>query len=340
MSDAQFTAENPDSAIVASARRTLREIKDSGAELLLVNGDLVDECESADLALAERILDEELGGELDWVYVPGNHEAMGCKVSDWSAVFGPAFRTFDRNSTRFVTLDTSGLTIAKGGWEQIRMLRDALDAAAADPGIDSVAVVAHVPVNDESPQQASQLGDRLEAEVVEQWLTAFETGSGKEAVYIGAHAGYFDASRVDGVSYWVNGNSGKAPSSTPEDGGFIGWTEFGLGASGGEWLTAQVRPQVDELTVDVPDLGPGEVVTVEAALAQGGSRIPVIYPMGVAWSGSNVYIGERPPGPLAWWRYDAWFDPQTRELRAWRAGTVELTATVNDVAATDAAAIG
>jgi exopolysaccharide biosynthesis protein len=340
MSDAQFTAENPDSAIVASARRALREIKDSGAELLLVNGDLVDECESDDLALAERILDEELDGELDWVYVPGNHEAMGCKVSDWSAVFGPAFRTFDRNGTRFVTLDTSGLTIAKGGWEQIRMLRDALDAAAADPGIDSVAVVAHVPVNDKSPQQASQLGDRLEAEVVEQWLTAFETGSGKEAVYIGAHAGYFDTSRVDGVSYWVNGNSGKAPSSTPEDGGFVGWTEFGLGASGGEWLTAQVRPQVDELTVDVPDLAPGEVVTVEAALAQGGSRIPVVYPMGVAWSGSNVYIGERPPGPLAWWRYDAWFDPQTRELRAWRAGTMELTATVNDVAATDTAAIG
>jgi exopolysaccharide biosynthesis protein len=96
MSDAQFTAENPDSAIVASARRTLREIKDSGAEFLLINGDLVDECESDDLALAERILDEELGDELDWLYVPGNHEAMGCKVADWSAVFGPAYRTFDR----------------------------------------------------------------------------------------------------------------------------------------------------------------------------------------------------------------------------------------------------
>jgi hypothetical protein len=36
---------------------------------------------------------------------------------------------------------------------------------------------------------------------------------------------------------------------------------------------------------------------------------------------------------------DAWFDPQTRELRAWRAGTVELTATVNDVTATDTAVI-
>lgn len=333
MSDAQFTAENPDSAIVASARRTLREIKASDAELLVINGDLVDECESDDLALAERILDEELGEDLDWVYVPGNHEAMGCTVNDWSAVFGPAHQTFDRGGTRFITLDTSGLTVAKGGWEQILMLRNALDEAAADPDIDSVAVVAHVPPNDKSPQQASQLGDRLEAEVIEEWLTGFETGSGKEAVYIGAHAGYFDASRVDGVSYWVNGNSGKAPSSTPEDGGFIGWTEFGIGVSGEEWLTAQVRPQVDELTVNAADLAPGATVLVEAELTQGGSTIPVVYPMGVEWSGSNVYIGEHPPGPLNWWRFDAWFDPETRELRAWRTGTVELTATVNGVEA-------
>ncbi|MQM24855.1 phosphodiester glycosidase family protein [Glycomyces albidus] len=340
MSDGQFTAENPDSAIVASVRRTLREVKESGAEFLIVNGDLVDECESDDLALAERILDEELGDDLEWVYVPGNHEAMGCSIADWSAVFGPAYRTFDRGGTRFITLDTSGLTIGEGGWEQILMLRTALDEAAADPEVDSVAVVAHVPTRDKSPQAASQLGDRLEAEVVEEWLTGFETGSGKEAVYIGAHAGYFDASRVDGVSYWVNGNSGKSPSTTPEDGGFVGWTEFGIGASGQEWLTAQVRPRVDGLRVDAADLAPGETVVVGAELTQGDATMPVVYPMGVAWSGTNVYIGEHPPGPLHWWRFDAWFDPETRELRAWRSGTVELTATVNGVAAADTITIG
>ncbi|GAA1672552.1 phosphodiester glycosidase family protein [Glycomyces endophyticus] len=335
MSDAQFVGEHPDSAIVASARRTLQEVKASDAEFLIVNGDLVDECESDDLALADRVLDEELGDELDWVYVPGNHEAMGCSVDDWSAVFGPAHQVFDRGGTRFITLDTSGLTIGKGGWEQILMLRTALDEAAADPGVDSVAVVAHVPPNDKSPQAASQLSDRLEAEVVEEWLTGFEAGSGKEAVYIGAHAGYFDATRVDGVSYWVNGNSGKAPSTTPEDGGFIGWTEFGIGATGEEWLAAQVRPQVDALTVDVPGLRPGGTVSVGAELTQGNTTMPVVYPMGVAWTGTNVYIGERPPGLLDWLRSDAWFDPATRELLAWRTGTVTLTATVNGTAATD-----
>ncbi|MCC3761632.1 phosphodiester glycosidase family protein [Glycomyces sp. TRM65418] len=336
MSDAQFVGESPDSAIVASARRTLREIKDSEADFLIVNGDLVDECEADDLALAERVLDEELGDDLEWVYVPGNHEVMGCDIADWSAVFGPARQTFDKGRTRFVTLDTSRLTVAGGGWEQILMLRETLDAAAADPDVDSVAVVAHVPPHDASPQQASQLGDRLEVAVVERWLSGFETESGKQAVYIGAHAGYFAADRVDGVSYWVNGNSGKAPHGTAADGGFIGWTEFGLGA-GGDWLAAQVRPQVDALSVTAGAVPRGTAVQVEAALTQGDRVLPVAYPMGAAWAGSSeVYVGERPPGPMHWWRYDAWFDPETRELFAWRTGTVELTLTVNDVEAVGA----
>ncbi len=344
MSDAQFVGESPDSAIVESARRTLREIKESDADFLIINGDLVDECESDDLALAERVLSEELGDDIDWTYVPGNHEAMGCDIDDWSAVFGPAHQTFDQGRTRFVTLDTSALTIGGGGWEQIRMLRRALDEAATDPDIDSVAVVAHVPVHDSSPQQASQLGDRLEAAVVERWLTGFEADSGKESVYIGAHAGYFAADHVDGVAYWVNGNSGKAPHGTPEDGGFVGWTEFGVTESpsrGEQWLAAQVRPQVDALALEAPGLARGETIEVEAELAQGDTVMPVGYPMGVDWAGSdNLYIGSAPPGPLHWWRYDAWFDPDTRELRAWRDGAVELAVTVNDVEAVCSIPIG
>ncbi|WP_460496507.1 phosphodiester glycosidase family protein [Glycomyces tarimensis] len=343
MSDAQFVGENPDSAIVESARRTLREIKDSEADFLVINGDLVDECESEDLALAERILDEELGDAMDWVYVPGNHEVMGCDLDQWSALFGPAYQTFDHGGTRFVTLDTSGLTIAEGGWEQIVMLRQALDEAADDPDIHSVAVVAHVPPHDTSPQQASQLGDRLEVAVVERWLSGFEADSGKEAAYIGAHAGYFAADHTDGVAYWVNGNSGKAPHGSAEEGGFIGWTEFGVNESGSpwrwghqeQWLSAQVRPQVDALTVEAASLQPGETIAIDASLTQGETVMPVGYPMSVEWTGSrDLYVGANPPGPLHWWRYDAWFDPETNELLAWRGGEVELTATVNDVEAT------
>ncbi|GAB3239428.1 phosphodiester glycosidase family protein [Glycomyces halotolerans] len=349
MSDAQFVGENPDSPIVESARRTLAEIKGSEADFLVINGDLVDECESEDLALAEQILDEELGDAMEWVYVPGNHEVMGCDIDDWSAAFGPAYRTFDHGGTRFVTLDTSGLTIGEGGWEQIVMLRRALDEAADDPDIHSVAVVAHVPPHDTSPQQASRLGDRLEVAVVERWLSDFEAAGGKEAAYIGAHAGYFAADHTDGVAYWVNGNSGKAPHGTAAEGGFIGWTEFGVNEAGSpwrwghgeQWLSAQVRPQVDALAIEAASLSPGETIEIDASLSQGETVMPVGYPMSVEWAGSrDLYVGTNPPGPLHWWRYDAWFDPETNELRAWRHGEVELTAIVNDVAATGTITIG
>ena len=43
MSDAQFVARDPDSDIVAQARRTLREIKAAKPDFLVINGDLVDE---------------------------------------------------------------------------------------------------------------------------------------------------------------------------------------------------------------------------------------------------------------------------------------------------------
>lgn len=349
MSDAQFVGEDPDSPIAESARRTLAEVAESDVDFLIVNGDLVDECESDDLALAERMLDEELGDEVEYVYVPGNHEVMGCDVDDWSAVFGPAHQTFDHEGTRFITLDTSGLTIADGGFEQIAALRTALDEAADDPRIESVAVVAHVPTRDKDPQHASQLGDRYESAVVEQWLGDFESESGKESIYIAAHAGYFAADHVDGVAYWVNGNSGKAPHGAPEDGGFVGWTEFGVNEQSSlpwltrdePWISAQVRPQLDRLDIDAAtDIDRGETIRIGAELTRGETVTPVGYPMSVTWSGSaNVYIGERRPGPLHWLFYDAWFDPETNELVAWRDGTVEVTATVNDVEATQSIAV-
>ncbi len=111
MSDAQFVARAPDSAIVAQARRTLREIKAAKPDFLVVNGDLVDEGSPADLAFARRVLTEELGDALPWYYVPGNHEVMGGKIDNFVAEFGPPHRTFDHEGTRFVTLDTSSLSL-------------------------------------------------------------------------------------------------------------------------------------------------------------------------------------------------------------------------------------
>ncbi|MFG1695214.1 phosphodiester glycosidase family protein [Nonomuraea sp. NPDC049309] len=345
MSDAQFVARDPDSDLVQNARRTLREIKAAEPDFLLINGDLVDEASPEDFALAKKILDEELRGEPPYHYIPGNHEVMGGEIGNFTAVFGETYRTFDHKGTRFITLDTSRLTLRGGGFDQVAMLRDQLDKAAKDPSIGSVAVVFHVPPRDPTPGKGSQLGDRKEAALIEDWLAAFQRETGKGAAFIGGHVGTFHAEHVDAVPYVINGNSGKNPATAPDDGGFTGWSLWGVDpvskaeaervkrnwfADAPAWIGTQVRPHVDELTLTAPSsVAVGKPATVGASVVQDGRTVPAAYPVSVAWTGSpNLHIGSRTTAKP---RHVAVLDPDTGTLTALRPGTVTVAVTVNGV---------
>jgi exopolysaccharide biosynthesis protein len=346
MSDAQFVAREPDSDIVASARRTLQEIKASDPEFVIINGDLVDEGSAQDLTFARQVLTEELGDEVPWHYVPGNHEVMGGEIDNFVSEFGDPYGSFDHNGTRFITLDTSGLNLRSGGFDQLAMLRERLDSAAEDDDINSVVVVEHVPPRDPMPQAASQLGDRKEADTVEQWLSQFGLDTGKGTGFVGGHVGTFAASHVDGVPYVINGNSGKNPASAPEDGGFVGWTEFGVNPVGdreqddrrdnpyragpSDWLAAVTHAQVDELRLSGPKSLPvGDTATVSAEFDQQDRTVPLGYPVSADWSQSEgVYIGDASPRHG---KYRAWFNPSTGELAGLRRGEATLVVTVNGV---------
>ncbi|MGW0773419.1 phosphodiester glycosidase family protein [Streptomyces sp. NPDC002835] len=343
MSDAQFVARAPDSPIVAQARRTLREIKAARPDFLVVNGDLVDEGSPADLAFARRVLTEELGNEVPWYYVPGNHEVMGGRIDNFTDEFGPAQRTFDHRGTRFITLDTSSLTLRGGGLAQIKELRAQLDAAAADRGIGSVMVVEHVPPRDPTVQQASRLGDRKEAALIEDWLAEFRRTTGKGAGLIGSHVGVFHAAHVDGVPYLVNGNSGKAPAGPADEGGFTGWSLVGVDhvspaeqaaarrapwKARPDWVSVQTRAHVDVLELEAPDvLRPGDTGDARATVVQGARRVPVTFPVSADWSGSpNLHIGTPDD---ARGHHVASFNPTTGHLTALRPGAFTLAVTVN-----------
>lgn len=345
MSDAQFVARDPDSDIVKNARRTLQEIKAAKPDFLLINGDLVDEASPEDFALAKRILDEELKGELPYHYIPGNHEVMGGKIDNFRAVFGDTYGSFDHKGTRFVTLDTSRLNLRGGGFEQVALLKDQLDAAAKDAAVGSVAVLFHVPPRDPTPGKGSQLGDRKEAALVEGWLADFQRETGKGAAYIGAHVGTFHAERVDAVPYVINGNSGKNPATAADDGGFTGWSLWGVDPVSAReaehvrrnwfvdaptWIGTQIRPHVDELTLTAPpSVAVGSSAKVAAELKQGTRVVPAAYPVSVQWSGSsNVHIGSR-SGAKPW--DIAVLDPATGTLTALRKGQITVAVTVSGV---------
>ncbi len=171
MSDAQFVAREPDSPLVQAARRTLREIKAARPDFFVIAGDFVDEATEADFQLAKRILDEEIGSSVPYYYVPGNHEMMGAAITNFEKYFGATNRIFDHKGTRFVTLNiVRRAPCAAAASTRLAMLRSALDSAARDRTVSSVVVIEHHPPRDPTPAKNSQLADRHEAALVEDWL--------------------------------------------------------------------------------------------------------------------------------------------------------------------------
>jgi hypothetical protein len=348
VSDAQFVARNADSDLVRAARRTLRDAKASDPDFVVINGDWVDEGAPTDLAFAREMIEEELG-DLPWYYIPGNHEVMGGSIAQWMEYFGDRQLTFDHRGTRFITLDTSSLSISGGGYEQWQELRAQLDDAAADYRVRSVVVMGHVPPRDTNPQPASQLTDRMDARLLERWLSEFRADTGKGVAFLGAHVGIFNAYRIDGVPYLINGNAAKGPSAPPGEGGFSGWSTVGvdrvslaeqLRSRGNphlglpDWISVRTMAHVDELTLDAPDaLRVGERADASATVRQqlGDNEpprdIPAFFPLSTDWSGSwNLHIGD---SARAGRTRVAAFDPATGVLTALWPGTVTLTVTVN-----------
>ncbi|MDN5724843.1 MAG: phosphodiester glycosidase family protein, partial [Propionibacteriales bacterium] len=229
VSDTQFVARNPDSDLVKAGRRALREVVAAKPDLLVINGDLVDEDSPAHIDLAKKVLTEEVGTTVPWVYGPGNHEVMGGSISNFAAIFGDTATTRVIKKTKIITLDSSSGGLHPGGsTDQLRMLERELRSATTDPGVTGVVVFNHHPVDDPQPDKASQLTDRYEAGALADRLADFRRGSGKSIAQVNAHVGSFHGSARDGVSRVINGNSGKNPSGSPEHGGFTGWSMVGI----------------------------------------------------------------------------------------------------------------
>jgi hypothetical protein len=343
MSDAQFTADDPNSDFVKQARRTIREALAQHPDFLVINGDFVDRGFAQDIALAKKIIDEEVAGQVPVHYVPGNHESYGPgDLSEWTKVFGAPTSTFDHKGTRFVLRDSSLGSLRAGGFAQILDLRRQLDDAARNKAIHNVVVMAHHPIDDPSPTQNSQLGDRKEAELLVHWLADFRASTGKGAAYMAAHAGTFAATRTDGVLLPLTGNSGKGPAAAPDAGGFTGWALVGIDPSAREaaagerhwsaperdWFQVELRAHVDALELAAPtQLKMGKTAPVAATVVQENRRVPVSFPVSADWFGSSLlHIGPVRTAPF--WAV-ASYDPATGTLTGLRPGTVELGVTVN-----------
>lgn len=343
MSDAQFVAASPDSDAVEGARRTLREIREASPDLLVINGDLVDEASPEDFALAQRILEEEWTSDIPSVYVPGNHEVMGGDIAHFEEAFGPTSTAQDLGATKVITMNSAPGTLAGDGLGQLEMLEEQLGAVAESDALTGVVVFFHHPTDDPLPSESSQLSDQREARAIEEQLAEFRRTTGKSVALVNAHAGVFHGAAVEGVTTLVNGNSGKSPAGTPATGGFTGWTMLGIDPASGvvgrnpatqdrvDWLAAETRPWVDSLAVEGRDqLAVGEVGEVSATLTQDGREVPVAWPVTAQWGGTGVHVTTGGAGDEQPDRRDVVrVDPRTGEMTGLRRGAATVTVTVN-----------
>ncbi len=343
MSDSQFVARAPESNGVKGARRTLREIKTEKPDLLIINGDFVDEATPEDYELAKKILDEEWDPSIPYIYVPGNHEIMGGKIENFENAFGATRHDHDLGRTKIFTLNTAGGSLRSGGIDQIAALEKALKDVEQSDTLTGIVVFFHHPPSDPLPSKSSQLADQREARELERVLGEFRERSGKSAAVVNAHVGVFHGAAVEGVTYLVNGNSGKNPAGTPETGGFTGWTMLGINPGAGKvgsnpttadrvnWLAAETKPWVDSLTLEAPATLPeGETGTFTAAFTQDKREVPVGWPATAQYSGAGVQIddgsqvAERAVSSAV-----IRVNPMTGEITAIRPGKAVLTVTVN-----------
>lgn len=370
MADSQFVADDPDSLAARLARRTLREVVAADPDFLLIAGDFVDTGYPADFDLAKRMLREEVGDALPVYYLPGNHEIAGSNSLDnFEAEFGETRYTFDHRGTRFFLLNSATGSFYTADFSQLADLKDGLGAAKTDDDVENVVVVAHHPTRDPLPTDNSQLGDRMEAELIEEWLTTFrEESDGKGAIYVAGHAGSLDVSRVEGVPYTVVSTTGKDPYGSPEDGGFRHWTLFGVDSDAendgedekdeeveedkqveedeeredefptveqSDWVRAEVRPLLTDISLDAPaTLTVDETATVAATgIQDAGLTFPLEYPATVRWEGGDDLLVETMKDPESEEDYVATFDPSTGELRGLRPGSVTLRVISNGTSA-------
>lgn len=347
MSDAQFVAREPDSENAKGARRTLKQIAATKPDLLVINGDLVDEASEADFELAKKILDENWDANIPYIYVPGNHEVMGGAIDNFKAAFGATTQNRTVGGTRVITLDSSAGTLHANGTDQLRNLENQLEQVERDPNLTGALVFFHHPTQDPLPDKNSQLGDRREAEQLEKALGAFRARSHKSVAVVNGHVGVFNGSAANGVTYVVNGNSGKDPASTPARGGFTGWTMLGVDPEKGKlsdspstadrasWMAAETRPWVDSVALDAPGtIAKGDSVDVAASIEQDGRSVPVQWPVSAQWGGSGVTVDSGEVTDAGTAAEKAGTDvvrvnPLTHTMTALRAGTATLRVTVN-----------
>ena len=313
MSDAQFVARDPDSAIVRQARRTLREIKAARPDFLVVNGDLVDEGSPGGPRL--RPAGPRRGARRRAALVLRAGQPRGDGREDRQLRRASSAPRSGRSTTRAPGSSPStppASACAAAASPRSRSCGPSWTRRRRTASVGSVMVIEHVPPRDPTVQKGSQLerpqGGRA------RWNSGSPTSAVRPArarLSSAATSGSSTPRTSTESPTWSTATPARRPPAPPDEGGFTGWSPDRrrprlAGANrprrarqpwrgGPDWLSVQTRAHVDALALDAPsELVAGERATVSATGHPGGAEpCRSAFPLSADWTGSpNVRIGD------------------------------------------------
>jgi len=337
---------------VGELRRAVQDAVAAGADRLLLTGDVVGAPgtagTAADVDLARSTV-QAAAGATAWTWLPGDGE-VGTSAG------APAHQRLDLAGTRYLLLDSAGGTLRGADAAQLPWLRAELDAAAGDPAVTGVVVVA-----DRGPGSgAGDLTDPDESTLLSTWTSAWRAGSGKRiAVVSGGDGAAAGVRREEGVLD-VTVPDALAPAAAPG-----AWTLLTLAADRATrpgaalldlpgrddgWLRAEVRPLATGLVLaPVAVAVGGRTALTGTVTTPAGRTAPLAGPAapaggvpGVVTGGPGLLVAPAQPDGRRTVRRGAVavVDPRTLQVQGLAPGTTTVTVRVGAATATATVRVG
>jgi|GEM_PF-882298 len=176
--------------------------------------------------------------EMPWHVTPGNHDVKN-NTDLFNSTFGTGDYRFDYRDLRFISLDTSSLTISDDQFEWLVGLLESSQSMR-------VIVFTHVPSYDPRSDGNHTLTDQ---EDIERFRSLMEEYAVQWV--LSGHIHLFNHTTDSGVNYAISGGGGARLYASEDEGGFHHFLLFNVTASSIDYEIVRIEPPEQPIRLEV-----------------------------------------------------------------------------------------
>lgn len=210
------------------------------SELVIQNGDMVDSDSPSQWAEGLRQLG--LIKDKPVMVSPGNHEASSGSINDFKKYLGMPTYSFEFGNSLFISLNSAiGQSITKSDPTQFEYLKQMLSSNTKK----NVFVYTHVPTRDSAGIDHALPNEDVQK--LESILSTYKKNNNDKTInVIFGHMHSFQSWQVNGVNYTIDGNECLKKYVSPDNGGYMGYTQFDVN---GNTVTRRFIPMPKSIAV-------------------------------------------------------------------------------------------